>query len=449
MLTIKLACGNVRRSIRDFSIYFVTLAFAACLLYSFLASTDYLLALDLTLDQRALFAKAGAVLQAFAVFIDVIFCFLLGYANAFLLRRRKREFALYLIVGLEPRGVAAVLAIECALVGTVALTCGLLLGWALSPVFSLVATFVFGVPWHPVLVFSATSAAQCACSFLVISAIAAMASVRGVCKRPIVELIHADRVPEKRRLAGVRSLRVQKIAAAILLALVWGVCLLQPGYFIVFIIPMGFIALFGSYFLIRVLYATVPERLRRRPERYWTGVTPFTVRQLEARAESGAMAMAAECVLLAASMCMTLAGLAFSVGMRAGSLEQSAQALLPVAYSCVFYGAAFLVAAAAVLALQQLAQASEAGRSYRTLAVLGAPEGMRRASVRVQVGASFALPTAIACTHCIFGFILIGVLSVMFGAEGFLPLAGGTLAFTLCILAVYCLLCIRACQTEV
>ena len=53
MLTIKLACGNVRRSIRDFSIYFVTLAFAACLLYSFLASTDYLLALDLTLDQRA------------------------------------------------------------------------------------------------------------------------------------------------------------------------------------------------------------------------------------------------------------------------------------------------------------------------------------------------------------------------------------------------------------
>ena len=355
MLTIKLACGNVRRSVRDFSIYFATLAFASCLLYSFLASTDYLLALDLTSDQRVSFAKAGAVLQAFAVFIDVIFCFLLGYANAFLLRRRKREFALYLIVGLEPRGVAAVRAIECALVGTVALTCGLLLGWALSPVFSLVAAFVFGAPWHPVLVFSAASAAQCACSFLVISAIAAMASARGVCKRPIVELIHADKVPEKRRLAGVRSLRVQKIAAAILLTLVWGVCLLQPGYFIVFIIPMGFIALFGSYFLIRVLYATVPERLRCRPERYWTGVTPFTVRQLEARAESGAMAMAAECVLLAASMCMTLAGLAFSVGMRAGSLEQSAQALLPVAYSCVFYGAAFLVAAAAVLALQQLA----------------------------------------------------------------------------------------------
>ena len=59
-----------------------------------------------------------------------------------------------------------------------------------------------------------------------------------------------------------------------------------------------------------------------------------------------------------------------------------------------------------------------------------------------------ALPTAIACAHCVFGFVLIGVLSVMFGAEGFLPLAGGTLAFTLCTLAAYCLLCVRVCQTE-
>lgn len=448
MLTIKLACGNVRRSVRDFSVYFVTLAFAVCLLYSFLASTDYLLALDLTPDQRASFAKAGGVLQAFAVFIDAIFCFLLGYANAFLLRRRKRELGLYLVVGLEPRRVAAVLVVERALVGTVALACGLLLGWALSPAFSLVAAYVFGATWRPALVFCSASAAQCAGSFLVISAVAAVVAVRGACRRPIAELLHADRVPERRRLVGARSVRAQKVAAAVLLALVWGACLIEPGYFVVLIVPMGFVALFGSYFLVCVLYAVVPERLRGSPERYWDGVTPFTVRQLEARAESGAMATAAECVLLAASMCMTLAGLAFSAGLRAGGLGPGTQALLPVAYSCVFYGAAFLVAAAAVLALQQLAQASDAARSYRTLAVLGAPGDVRRASVRAQVGASFALPTAIACAHCVFGFVLIGMISFMTGAEGFLALAGGTLATTLLVLVAYGLLCVRACQAE-
>ena len=261
-MLFKLALGNVRRSVHDFSVYFLTLAFAACLLYSFLASTDYLLALELSPDQRAAYAQAGGVLQAFAVFIDVIFCFLLGYANAFLLRRRKREFGIYLLLGMGRLRVALVLMAECAVAGAVSLVCGLVMGWILSPAFSLVAAFVFGVSWRPVIVFSASAAVQCACSFAAISAVAAAAAVRGVSKRPLVELMRFSATPERRRLAGCMALRVQKVAAAMLLAFVWGTCLLSPGYFIVFIIPMGFVALFGSYFLIRVLAVRVPARLR-------------------------------------------------------------------------------------------------------------------------------------------------------------------------------------------
>ena len=447
-MLIKLAFGNVRRSVRDFSIYFATLAFAACLLYSFLASTDYLLALDLTAEQRGAFAKAGEVLLAFAVFIDVIFCFLLGYANAFLLKRRKREFGTYLLLGMGRRHVALVLIAEFALVGAASLACGLLLGWALSPVFSLVAAFVFGAPWAPALVFSWAAAGQCACSFGAISVLAALASVRSVWRRPLVELMRAARVPERRRLAGNVALRAQKVAAALLLGLVWGTCLLNPGYFMVCIIPLGFVALFGSYFLIRAVAACAPGRLRTREERYWTGLIPFTVRQLEARAETGSMAAAAECVLLAASMCMTVAGLVFSVGLRTGELADGGQALLPVAYACVFYGAAFLVAAAAVLALQQLSRAVDAGRSYRALAVLGAPGGMVRASVRREVGVCFGVPVALALAHCVFGFVLIGVLGIMFGAEGILAFMCGTLALTLGILALYYLGTVRAIEAR-
>ena len=61
-MLVKLAWGNARRAARDFSVYFLTLVFAVCLLYSFLASSDYLLALSLTDAQRASFAKAGEVL---------------------------------------------------------------------------------------------------------------------------------------------------------------------------------------------------------------------------------------------------------------------------------------------------------------------------------------------------------------------------------------------------
>lgn len=50
----------------DYSVYFATLALAACLLYSFIASGDYLLALDLTPEQRAIYAKSGTVLEGFS-----------------------------------------------------------------------------------------------------------------------------------------------------------------------------------------------------------------------------------------------------------------------------------------------------------------------------------------------------------------------------------------------
>ncbi len=448
-MLFKLALGNVRRSAHDFSVYFLTLAFAACLLYSFLASTDYLLALDLTSGQRAAYAQAGGVLQAFAVFIDVIFCFLLAYANTFLLRRRKRELGTYLLLGMGKGHVSLVLMVECALVGMGSLACGLLMGWVLSPMFSLVAAFVFGAAWAPVLTFSAPAAAQCACSFAVVSVIAAVAAVRGVWRQRLIVLMRPSATPERRRLAGGMALRAQGAAAAVLLVLVWATCLLSPGYFIIFIIPMGFVALFGSYFLIRVLSVCAPERLRARVERYWSALVPFTVRQLEARAEAGAMAIAAECVLLAASLCMTVAGLAFSVGMRTGEFADSAEALLPVAYACVFYGAAFLITAAAVLALQQLSRASDDAPAYRTLAVLGVPPRMSQASVRVQIGIGFALPAALALVHCLFGFALIGLITIMMGTQGFFAFAGGTVAVTLGILGVYYALTVRVASRAV
>ena len=91
-LYLKLALGNVRRSARDYSVYFATLGFAACLLYSFVASTDYLVALGLSTEQMGVLGSAGDILQAFSVFTVLVFLFLVRYANRFLLRR---QLALY------------------------------------------------------------------------------------------------------------------------------------------------------------------------------------------------------------------------------------------------------------------------------------------------------------------------------------------------------------------
>lgn len=108
-LYLKLALGNVRRSARDYSVYSITLGFAACLLYSFVGSMDHLRAMGLSPDQMGVLGSAGDVLEAFSIFIVLVFLFLVRYANRFLLRRRKREFALYELCGMGRGAVAAVL----------------------------------------------------------------------------------------------------------------------------------------------------------------------------------------------------------------------------------------------------------------------------------------------------------------------------------------------------
>lgn len=222
MLVIRLALGTVRRGVRDFTVYYLTLALAACLLYSFIASGDYLLALNLTPGQRASYLQAGGVLSAFSVLAAVVFAFLVGYADVFLVRRRAREFGLLRLCGMGEARVAALLVVEGACVGAASLATGIALGWALSPVFGFVAAFVFGTAWRPSVVFSASAAAESAVAFLAIELAAACFSARRVHRTSLVELMGTPRRPEPRPLVGRAALRMQRAVAVALLAAVWG-----------------------------------------------------------------------------------------------------------------------------------------------------------------------------------------------------------------------------------
>lgn len=444
---LKLAVGNVRRSVRDYSVYFATLALAACLLYSFIASGDYLLALDLTAEQRGTYAQIGSVLEAFSIFVVIVFIFLVAYANRFIVRRRKREFGLYALVGMGRGSIAAVLALEGGLVGAAALAMGLSLGVVLSPAFGAVAAFVFDAPWTPHMAFLPGAAVWTTGSFAAIAGLGAVACVRDVLRRPLVELMQAERAPERLVGATRAASRWQLVLAAPLLAVVWGCCVLQPIYFIAFIIPMGFAAFGATLLVMRAFAWRWGERERRNEQRYWNGLRLFTVRQVGARISSTSAALSCVCVLIAAAVCMMCAGFVFSVGLR-GSVElaDSANALAPIGYVGIFYGAAFLVTAAAILALQQLSGAADARRAYVVLRELGCDRAMAASSLRRQVGLCFGAPLAFALVHDVFGLMLVGFLSFVFGSASFVLIVADVLGFTLVLMTAYAWLTCRACE---
>ena len=163
-VTLRVALGNVSRCARDYSVYLVTLAFATCLLYSFNASGDYLLAMPLTGPQLEVIHKARDVTGAFSVFVVLVFAVLVAYATRFIVRRRSREFGTYALLGMRAPALAAILAAEGVLVGLVALLAGLALGVVASPAFGAVAAFVFGVPWRLAWSFSPAAALDACCA---------------------------------------------------------------------------------------------------------------------------------------------------------------------------------------------------------------------------------------------------------------------------------------------
>lgn len=438
-LYLKLAFGNVRRSARDYSVYFATLGFAACLLYSFVASSDYLNRLDLSPDQMSVVASSGDILQAFSIFTVLVFLFLVRYANRFLLRRRSREFALYKLVGMDRGAVSCVLVMETACVGVLALALGVLLGVALSPAFGAITAFVFDVPWHPMVVFSSQSAVWTSGCFAAVFALNAFDGARNMGRRPLIELIAAERAPEVASTGGRLARGVQVAAAAVLLAVVWGACVFQPVYFIAFIIPMGFAACFATALVARIVVTGWAARARSRTERYWWGLRAFTVRQVESRVASSSMALACVCVLIAVSVCMMVAGFAFSVGMHTPELVSQglAASMAPIGFIGIFYGSVFLLSAVAVLSLQQLSGAADARHAYASLAKLGCERADMALSVRKQVLLYFAAPFAGAMVHDVFGLFLVAFLAFALGTSGFFAITGGVLLFTAALLAVY------------
>ena len=87
----KIALGNVKKSLRDFSIYFLTLAVGVALFYAFNSITQQSMVLELTEDARSIVQLLSKTITGVSILLAVILGFLVVYANQFLIRRRKKE----------------------------------------------------------------------------------------------------------------------------------------------------------------------------------------------------------------------------------------------------------------------------------------------------------------------------------------------------------------------
>ena len=100
----------------------------------------------------------------------------------------------------------------------------------------------------------------------------------------------------------------------------------------------------------------------------------------------------------------------------------------------LYLGVVFLVASAAVLALQQLSQAADSAQRYRVLSRLGVSEKMRGRSVDIQVFLAFFLPLALALVHAVVGMT---AANAVIAQVGKVDAAASSAVTALLLVAVY------------
>ena len=143
MTTIKLSFRNIKKSFKDYAIYFFTLILGVAIFYVFNSIESQTVLLDVTESTYEVIGMMTTMLSAASVFVAFILGFLIIYASRFLIKRRNKEFGIYMLLGMSKRKISMILFFETILIGIISLAVGLGIGVLLSQLMSMLVANMF------------------------------------------------------------------------------------------------------------------------------------------------------------------------------------------------------------------------------------------------------------------------------------------------------------------
>lgn len=199
-----LALKNIKRSARDYTIYFMTLIFGVCIFYTFNSIQSQTIMLDLSDSQKAAFSSINVIMSITSVFVSFILGFLILYVNNYLIKRRKKEFGIYMTLGMEKSKISRILFIESLVLGFLSLGIGLLLGILLSQGLSIFTAKLFDTKLNKfIFIFSSSAALKTVICFLIIYIIVFIFNNFSLKKIKLINLINAKKKNEKLLISNI------------------------------------------------------------------------------------------------------------------------------------------------------------------------------------------------------------------------------------------------------
>ena len=303
----KLAWGNVRCAGRDYLVYLLTLTLGVTVFYAF---NTISMQVDIAgIDEKGLAQVMGSMLGDLTYFLAGVMAFLMVYANNFIMKRRKKEFGLYQVLGMGRGRVATIMALETVIVSVVAFVVGIVLGAGLSQLMTFFTASLFKTQianfhfFFSVHAFNLTLACM-----LVMFVLTLLLNLRAVRRTKLIELMGAERRNESIKTRNP-WIAIAIFAVGVVLVGVAYYRLLRDGFPLTatdsklqeamnqFGITTAMVTV-GTFALFWGLSGMLIKLLQSLRGVYWRGLNMFTVRQLAAKVNTVCFSMGVIAMLL-------------------------------------------------------------------------------------------------------------------------------------------------------
>lgn len=303
----KLAWGNVRRAGRDYLVYLLTLTLGVTVFYAF---NTISMQVDIAgIDEEGLAQVMGSMLGDLTYFLVGVMAFLMVYANNFIMKRRKKEFGLYQVLGMGRGRVATIMALETVIVSVGAFVAGIMLGVGLSQLMTFFTASLFKTQianfhfFFSVHAFNLTLACM-----LVMFVLTLLLNLRAVRRTKLIELMGAERRNETIKTRNP-WIAIAIFAVGVVLVGVAYYRLLRDGFPLTatdsklqeamnqFGITTAMVTV-GTFALFWGLSGMLIKLLQSLRGVYWRGLNMFTVRQLAAKVNTVCFSMGVIAMIL-------------------------------------------------------------------------------------------------------------------------------------------------------
>lgn len=303
----KLAWGNVRRAGRDYLVYLLTLTLGVTVFYAF---NTISMQVDIAgIDEEGLAQVMGSMLGDLTYFLAGVMAFLMVYANNFIMKRRKKEFGLYQVLGMGRGRVATIMALETVIVSVGAFVAGIMLGVGLSQLMTFFTASLFKTQianfhfFFSVHAFNLTLACM-----LVMFVLTLLLNLRAVRRTKLIELMGAERRNETIKTRNP-WIAIAIFAVGVVLVGVAYYRLLRDGFPLTatdsklqeamnqFGITTAMVTV-GTFALFWGLSGMLIKLLQSLRGVYWRGLNMFTVRQLAAKVNTVCFSMGVIAMIL-------------------------------------------------------------------------------------------------------------------------------------------------------